>query len=118
MRFCIRHINQVSRKRRDKMSNYEKAQRMRKEFDESDVFGGKITFRQIWWIIKFAKTVRKFARSNAALYNLCNDIFKGVASFKDVTKTREDGTTYPGLQIAMIVNGVEVVESEKDSDEE
>lgn len=83
------------------MSNIDKAQKMRKEFDEPDVFGGRMNFRQIWWIIKFAKTVRKFARSNSALYNLCNEIFRGIATFKEVTKTKEDGTTYPGLEITM-----------------
>lgn len=83
------------------MSNYDKAQKMRKEFDEPTVFDGKMNFRQIWWIIKFAKTVRKFARSNAALYNLCNEIFRGIATFKEVTKTRDDRTTYPGLEITM-----------------
>jgi len=102
------------------MSNYEKATKMRKEFDEPDVFGGKMNFRQIWWIIKFAKTVRKFARSNGALYNLCNELFRGIATFKEVTKTKADGvTTYPGLEITMkMLDGTQMTESEKWSDEE
>ena len=79
----------------------EKAQKMRKEFNEPDVFNGTMHFRQIWWIVKLAKTVRKFARSNVALYNLLNEIFRGVATFKEVTKTKDDGTTYPGLEITM-----------------
>jgi len=95
------------------MSNYEKATKMRKEFDEPDVFGGKMNFRQIWWIVKLAKTVRKFARSNAALYNLLNEIFRGIATFKEVTKTKDDGTTYPGLEITMkMPDGMQVTESE------
>lgn len=100
------------------MSNYDKAQKMRKEFDDPDVFGGKMNFRQIWWMIKFAKTVRKFARSNAALYNLCNEVFRGIATFKEVKKMKEDGTIYPGLEITMKVEGVEITEQEKGGDEE
>lgn len=100
------------------MSNSEKAQKMRKEFDESDVFGGNISFRQIWWIIKFAKTVRKFARSNAALYNLCNELFRGIATFKSVTKTKDDGTTYDGLEIIMkMTNGAVMTQVESDIEE-
>lgn len=99
------------------MSNIEKARRMREEFDEPDVFGGKITFRQVWWIIKFAKTVRKFARSNAALYNLCNEIFRGIATFKEVTKTKPDGTTYPGLEITMRMQDGTVVSQTDQSDD-
>ncbi len=101
------------------MSNQEKAQEMRKEFNKPDVFNGTMHFRQIWWIVKFAKTVRKFARSNAALYNLLNEIFRGIATFKEVTKTKEDGTTYPGLEITMkMYDGSMMTQSEKGSDEE
>ncbi len=99
------------------MSNYEKAVKLRKEFDE--VFSGKMSFRQIWWIIKFAKTVRKFARSNAALYNLCNEIFRGIATFKEVPKMKTDGTKYMGLEITMkMPDGTEMVQSETVRDEE
>jgi hypothetical protein len=99
------------------MSNYEKARKMRKEFDKPDVFGGKITFRQIWWIIKFAKTVRKFARSNAALYNLCNELFVGIASFKSVPKLNElNGMMYKGLQVTMKIDGIEMSSMIEDSD--
>ena len=100
------------------MSNTEKAQKMRKEFDEPEVFNGKINFRQIWWIVKLAKTVRKFARSNAALYNLLNEIFSGIARFKEVTKTKEDGSIYPGLEITMkMSDGTQMTESEKGGEE-
>jgi hypothetical protein len=100
------------------MSNSEKAQKMRKEFNEPDVFGGTISFRQIWWIIKFAKTVRKFARSNAALYNLCNEIFRGIASFTAVTKIKDDGSTYLGLEIKMkMPDGAFVAEVMSDESE-
>ena len=96
------------------MSNIEKAQKMRKEFDEPDVFGGKINFRQLWWIVKLVKTVRKFARSNGALYNLLNELFRGIARFKEVTKTKDDGTTYPGLEITMkMPDGTQMTENEK-----
>lgn len=84
------------------MSNYEKAKKFREEFDRPDVFGGKITFRQLWWIVKLAKTVRKFARSNAALYNLLNEIFRGIATFREVSKEKADGTPYKGLKIVAV----------------
>lgn len=101
------------------MSNYEKARGMREEFDEPVVFGGKMTFRQIWWLVKFAKTVRKFARSNAALYNLCNELFRGIAKFEEVPKTKDDGTVYKGLQITMkLEDGTVFSQVSKESDEE
>ncbi len=101
------------------MSNMEKAQKMRKEFDEPDVFGGKITFRQLWWIIKLVKIVRKYARSNSALYNLFNELFNSVATFKEVTKTKDDGTAYPGLEITMkMYDGSMMTQSEKGGEEE
>jgi len=101
------------------MSNYEKAIKMRREFDEPTVFDGKMNFRQIWWTVKLVKIVRKFARSNSALYNLLNEIFRGVATFKEVTKTRDDGTTYLGLEITMkMSDGTQMTESEKWGDED
>ena len=93
------------------MSNVDKARQLKEEFDNLDVFGGKITVRQLWWIIKFAKIVRKFARNNVALYNLCNEIFTGVATFKEVKKLK-DGTEYPGMSITMKVDGENVSYSE------
>lgn len=119
------------------MSNIEKARKMREEFDEQDVFGGKITFRQLWWIIKLVKIVRKFARSNTALYNLLNEMFRGIATFKEVKKasdrkftnglsymipeplgTQSDTPTfYLGLEIVMKV-GTEEVTEVKEGDEE
>ena len=97
------------------MSNVQKAEQLKKEFEEA--FGGRMTFRQLWFVIKCCKTVRKFARSNTALNNLFNNIFSGVATFKQVDKTVPDwknpGSTkvIQSLQIRMM----EITEIEDDS---
>ena len=71
----------------------------RDEFEE--VFGfhiSKLTLRQLWWIVKFCKTVRMRGRSNTAFNNVFKRTFSG-AFFRQVTKKREDGSEYPGLDI-------------------
>lgn len=60
----------------------------------------KLTARQIWVIVKFCKWVRLRARNNSALNNLLNKMFS-YATFKTVTKTKRDGSTYPGLEITV-----------------
>ena len=57
---------------------------------------------QLWTIVKIAKWIRLRARNNSAFNNVMNTLFP-YATFRQVTKTKEDGTTYPGLQIT--VNG-------------
>ncbi len=105
------------------MSNVQKAEQLKKDFEEA--FGGKMTFRQLWFIVKCCKVCRKFARSNAAFNNLFNSIFRGVATFRQVDKTVPDyavpGNTkiVQSLQIKMktVVDG-EISETEKYGDDE
>jgi hypothetical protein len=59
---------------------------------------GQLTTRQLWLLTKFAKHVRLRCRSNAAFNNYMNSMFP-YASFKQVTKTKEDGSSYEGLTI-------------------
>lgn len=66
---------------------------------------------QLWALTKLAKHVRLRARNNNAFNNLMNNLFPH-ASFRTVTKTKKDGTTYPGLKIT--TNGVD---SEEDDSE-
>ena len=61
---------------------------------------GQLTVRQLWVLVKIAKTVRLRCRSNKAFNNYMNRIFP-YASFDEVTKTKADGTSYPGLQITV-----------------
>lgn len=83
------------------MSNQEKAEQFKKDIKEA--FPDGLTFRQIWFIVKFAKVVRKFARNNSALYNLCNMTFRDTARFFEVEKiSTRDGKPYKGLKIEMI----------------
>lgn len=64
----------------------------------ADAFGGELTALQLWALVKFAKRVRKYARNNSAFNNLANRAFPH-ASFRQVTKQKPNGETYPGLQI-------------------
>jgi len=73
---------------------------LKQEIEES--FGPNLTAKQLWALTKFAKHVRLRARNNAAYNNLCNRVFP-YAQFRQVNKTKPDGTSYPGLNI--IVNG-------------
>lgn len=80
------------------------------EFEKA--FGTPITEatpQQLWFLTKLAKHVRLRARNNAAFNNYMNSNFRG-ARFRQVTKTREDGTTYPGLEIS--ANGVAISDEE------
>jgi hypothetical protein len=63
-------------------------------------FGTEMTADQLWALSLFAKRVRTYARHNTAFNNLGNRLFPH-ARFQQVTKTRLDGTTYPGLQIVV-----------------
>lgn len=58
---------------------------------------------QLWTIVKIAKWIRLRARNNSAFNNVMNQLFP-YANFRQVTKQKPDGSTYPGLQIT--VNGV------------
>lgn len=61
-----------------------------------------LTPRQMWAIVKLCKWVRLRARNNSAFNNVFNNIFRDSGfSFREVTKTKKDGTTYPGLQISL-----------------
>lgn len=100
------------------MSNVEKAQILRKNFDE--VFPDGMDERQLWWITKFAKTVRKFARTNVAYNNLCNALFEGKAVFKDVNKFDSvKQKSYTGLSITVKgKDGTDITYSGKDEGDE
>ncbi len=98
------------------MSNYEKAQKLRKHFDEA--FPNRMSERQVWFLVKYAKTVRKFARSNAAFNNLSNMLFEGIAKFKEIDKVDKLGRAYKGLSITVKTKEGEVTGSESDYEEE
>jgi len=101
------------------MSNMQKAEKLRKDFEEA--FGGKMTFMQLWFVVKCCKVARKFARSNAAFNNLFNEIFRGVAVFSQVDKVVPDyknpGETrvIKSLLIKMKLPDGEVQELDSDS---
>lgn len=69
---------------------------MQKEFEENF---GKLTGKQLWVLIKFAKQVRLRCRNNTAFNNFCNMNFPH-ARFKQITKTGPKGT-YEGLSITV-----------------
>lgn len=58
------------------------------------------TAKQLWAMTNFAKNARLRCRSNAAYNNMGNQVFPE-ARFEQVTKTRADNTTYPGLKITV-----------------
>ena len=75
------------------------------EFEEAfGVSVKSLTPRQAWWLTKFAKHVRLRCRNNSAFNNYMNRNFTGL-DFKEVTKHRADGSTYPGLVITDKING-------------
>lgn len=61
---------------------------------------GQLTVRQLWVLVKICKTVRLRCRNNKAFNNYFGRIFP-YASFDEVTKFKEDGSSYPGLQITV-----------------
>lgn len=70
-----------------------------------------LTARQLWIITKLAKRVRLRGRSNAAFNNMMNRLFP-YAKFTQVTKRREDNTTYPGLEI--FVEGDDLISEDEE----
>lgn len=85
----------------------------------NEAFGDKLTVRQLWAIVRFAKHARRYCRSNAALNNALNRMFPH-ASFRQVTKTRTaprfvgDSLTYPGLEITIKSTGETATEEESE----
>lgn len=75
------------------------------------VFKEPLTAEQLWAITRLCKHVRLRARNNSAFNNLFNQLFKH-ATFRQVTKTKQDGSTYPGLSIT--VDNNEISENEED----
>ena len=75
-------------------------------------FGKELNANQLWALTNLAKRVRLRARNNAAFNSLMNRLFPH-ANFRQVSKTRKDGTPYQGLSI--VVNGKE---HSQDEDEE
>jgi hypothetical protein len=83
--------------------------------DITSAFNGQeLTTQQLWALVKLSKFVRLRARNNSAFNNLFNELFPH-ATFKQVTKTRKDGTTYPGLSIQ--VGNQEANAVEEDNEE-
>lgn len=77
--------------------------------DIEDSFGKELTADQLWSLVKLCKHVRLRARNNAAFNNLFNNLFPH-AKFKQVTKFKQDGSSYPGLSIE--VDGQKVEQDE------
>lgn len=97
------------------MSMYQSVERLRKEFEEH--FGNNISYRQMWFIVKVAKGVRSYCRSNAAFNNYFNGIFGKAARFEQVTKTKPNGEHYQGLEVTIMhgdaeLKGVDVQDDE------
>jgi len=61
---------------------------------------GTLTLKQLWCLTKITKHVRLRCRNNTAFNNYMNGIFP-YAKFATVTKQKQDGTLYPGLQITV-----------------
>jgi hypothetical protein len=59
-----------------------------------------MSVQQLWAITKLCKFVRQRARNNAAFNNLMNELFPH-ARFRQVEKQKENGETYPGLEITL-----------------
>ena len=64
---------------------------------------GEMDIQKMWTLVKFAKHVRGRCRSNAALNNYLGRMFPAFR-FEQVTKVREDGSSYPGLRITEIAS--------------
>lgn len=76
---------------------------------------GQLTLRQLWLLTVFAKNARLRCRNNTAFNNMANTAFP-YATFRQITKTKQDGTTYPGLSI--VIKGQENIEQPPDFDED
>lgn len=73
--------------------------------EEFEFLFGKLTSKQLWLLVRFAKYVRLRARNNVAFNNLANRIFP-YAKFRQIEKTNtKDGTKYMGL--SLVVDGEE-----------
>lgn len=102
------------------MAMYDTAGRLRKECEELFPDNGivapqRLTQRQLWFIVKVAKGARLYCRTNTAFNNFFNTIFKGVATFNQVEKSKPGGDKYSGLQITMLMpDGSEVSDNGDD----
>lgn len=85
------------------------AQQLKSEIESA--FGTELTARQLWVLVKMSKHVRLRCRNNSAFNNCFNQVFP-YASFRQVNKTRLDGSTYPGLQITVKGETVDGAEDE------
>ena len=105
------------------MSMYDTADTLHKECMELFPDNGiaapqRLTLRQIWFIVKVAKGVRLYCRSNKAFNNFFDSIFKGVAVFEQVVKVKPGGDKYEGLQITMAMPDGSELSSNGDGDDE
>lgn len=104
------------------MGMHQVADRLEGEFD--DCFGtegadfGRITYRQLWFIVKVAKGARLYCRSNKAFNNFFNSIFGKVARFEQITKTKPNQEEYEGLKITMIVDGNDAEDDSYDGEDD
>jgi hypothetical protein len=89
----------------------DRVSKLKEDIDKA--FHEPLNGSQLWALVKLSKYVRLRARNNSAFNNLMNSLFPQ-ASFRTVTKTKRDGTQYPGLQIAM--KGGDIVESEEEEE--
>lgn len=88
------------------MSMYSKGGELKQEFEKlwpenGTVVPARLTYRQMWFIVKVAKGARLYCRSNKAFNNFFNMIFGSVAEFSQITKVKPGGDTYEGLQIVI-----------------
>ena len=90
-------------------------QRIKEAFEAA--FGKNLTVQQLWALTNFAKNVRLRCRNNSAFNNMMSRVFPH-ATFRQVTKKRLDGSTYPGLSIAVENPAGGFIVSEGDGDDE
>lgn len=87
----------------------DRTKRLKESIDKA--FHEPLNANQLWALVKLSKYVRLRARNNSAFNNLMNSLFPH-ATFRQVTKTKSNGETYPGLSIT--INGKEISEDEED----
>jgi hypothetical protein len=91
---------------------YDRVTQLKKEIEQS--FGTHFTSDQMWTLVKLCKHVRMRCRNNAAFNNFFNAAFPNFR-FAQVTKKRQDGSTYPGLRITNLA-GEEVIGGEDEEE--
>lgn len=89
---------------------------LRKAIQEAFGDTSTLNTKQLWALVKLSKYVRLRARNNAAFNNLFSALFPH-AQFKQVNKTRADGSSYIGLSIHTKDSLSSEIETNEDEEE-